>query len=172
RQDKAIMPTTTPESGGKEEPFEKDAQVEVSFEEEGFRGSWYTATVLRPPSSRKPRISVQFHTLTVKDPLNDTTHPLRESVDLILVRPIPPRESRRSFRVDDDVDAFHNDGWWEGIVIAVIDGGTRYSVYFRSSREQIDFPESLIRLHREWVHGKWDPPLDQNAKVDDQSPCV
>ncbi|KAL3651500.1 hypothetical protein CASFOL_004502 [Castilleja foliolosa] len=33
------------------------------FEDEGFRGSWYTATVLRPPpkkASRKPRIRLQL----------------------------------------------------------------------------------------------------------------
>ncbi|KAL3648133.1 hypothetical protein CASFOL_009101 [Castilleja foliolosa] len=151
-------------------PFRKGAQVEVSFEDEGFRGSWYTATVLRPPpkkASRKPRIRLQFDTLTDADEEERAAKPLRENVDLILVRPIPPRESRRQFRVDEDVDAFHNDGWWEGVVIAVLDGGDRYSIFFRSSREQIDFPESQLRLHREWVHGKWVPPLEDDVKDDD-----
>ncbi|KAL2486638.1 Agenet domain-containing protein [Abeliophyllum distichum] len=107
------------------DPFKKGAQVEVSLEDDGFRG------VL----------------------------PLREAVDPILVRPIPPREARRRFHVSEDVDAFHNDGWWEGIVITALDGG-RYSVFFRSSREQIEFDESQLRLHREWVYGKWVPPLE------------
>ncbi|KAI3449369.1 hypothetical protein Pfo_006034 [Paulownia fortunei] len=153
-----------------QDPFKKGAQVEVSFEEEGFRGSWYTATVLRPPSkktSKIPRLFLQFDTLSATDDHKHTTEPLREAVDLILVRPIPPRESRRGFRVSEDVDAFHNDGWWEGIVIAVLDGGNRYSVFFRSSREQIDFSEFQLRLHREWVYGKWVPPLEDDVKDDD-----
>lgn len=156
-----------------EDPFKKGAQVEVSLEDEGFRGSWYTATVLRPPpqkNSKKRRLLVQFDTLTTTDGGKRTNHPLRETVDLILVRPIPPRESRRRFLVGEDVDAFHNDGWWEGIVIAVLDGGDRYSIYFRSSREQIDFPERQVRLHREWVYGNWEPPLDEDAKDDDGPP--
>ncbi|THG08764.1 hypothetical protein TEA_020771 [Camellia sinensis var. sinensis] len=60
----------------------------------------------------------------------------------------------------EEVDAFHNDGWWEGIVTAILQD-SRYSVFFRSSREQIDFPDSDLRLHREWVHGIWVPPLEQ-----------
>ncbi|KAL6515901.1 hypothetical protein OROGR_019206 [Orobanche gracilis] len=150
-------------------PFKKGAQVEVSFEDEGFRGSWYTATVLRPPpkkTSRRPRIFLQFDTLTDADDEERPDEPLRESVNLILVRPIPPRESRRRFRVNEDVDAFHNDGWWEGVIIAVLDGGDRYSVFFRSSREQIDFFESQLRLHREWVHGNWVPPLENGVDID------
>ncbi|KAL2487004.1 Uncharacterized protein Adt_31760 [Abeliophyllum distichum] len=45
------------------------------------------------------------------------------TVDPILVRPILPREARRQFNVSEDVDAFHNDGWWEYIVITTLDGG-------------------------------------------------
>ncbi|KAL2499937.1 Uncharacterized protein Adt_25487 [Abeliophyllum distichum] len=33
--------------------------------------------------------------------------------------------------------------------------GDRYSVFFQSSREQIEFDKSQLRLHREWVYGKW-----------------
>ncbi|KAL2508563.1 agenet domain-containing protein [Forsythia ovata] len=138
------------------DPFKKGAQVEVSLEDDGFRGSWYTATVIRPISKKTHKIHLEFHTLTSGD---NSAKQLREAVDPILVRPIPPREARRRFHVSEDVDAFHNDGWWEGIVIAALDGG-RYSVFFRSSREQIEFDESQLRLHREWVYGKWVPPLE------------
>ncbi|KAG8389590.1 hypothetical protein BUALT_Bualt02G0244900 [Buddleja alternifolia] len=161
------MVTSKSGESSSENPFKRGAQVEVSLEDEGFRGSWYTATVVRSLSnnktSKKPprRLFLQFHTLTALD------QPLREAVDLILVRPIPPRESRRRFHVSEDVDAFHNDGWWEGIVTAVLDGGNRYSVFFRSSREQIDFAESQLRVHREWVYGKWVPPLEDDPKDDD-----
>lgn len=141
---------------GEDDPFKKGGQVEVSLEDDGFRGSWYTATIIRSISKKTQKIYLEFHTLTSGD---SSTKPLREAVNPILVRPIPPREARRRFDVSEDVDAFHNDGWWEGIVIAVLEGG-RYSVFFRSSREQIEFEESQLRLHREWVYGKWVPPLE------------
>uniref|UniRef100_A0A5B7BNL7 Agenet domain-containing protein n=1 Tax=Davidia involucrata TaxID=16924 RepID=A0A5B7BNL7_DAVIN len=143
-----------------EDCFKKGAEVEVSFEEEGFRGSWYTATVVRTVSKKNNKIFVEFHNLMADE---KGTKPLREFVNAILVRPVPPREANRSFKFSEEVDAFHNDGWWEGVVTAVLED-SRYSVFFRSSREQIDFRQSDLRLHREWVHGKWDPPLDEESQ--------
>lgn len=131
----------------------KGAEVEVSLEDEGFRGSWYTATVLRTVSKKNNKMFVEFHTLMCDD---DDTKPLRQFVNFILARPIPPRESARSFGLSEEVDAFHCDGWWEGIVTEVVDDST-YSLFFRSSREQIQFPQSQLRLHREWFHGQWVP---------------
>ncbi|CAH9069442.1 unnamed protein product [Cuscuta epithymum] len=138
----------------------KGAQVEVSLEDDGFRGSWYAATVLRTISRKNNKIFLEFHNL-VDDA--DPAKPLRQSVHFILVRPVPPREPTRSFRLSEEVDAFHVDGWWEGVVTEVLDS-SRYSVFFRCSREQIQFHESQLRLHREWFHRHWvpsfpDPPL-------------
>ncbi|KAL2494383.1 agenet domain-containing protein [Forsythia ovata] len=132
-------------------PFKKGTQVEVSLEDDGFRGSWYTATIVRPISKKPHKIHLEFHTLTSGD---NSAKLLREAVDLILVRPIPPREVQQRFNVSEDVDALHKDGWWEGIVITALDDG-HYSVFFQSSREQIEVDESQLRLHREWVYGKW-----------------
>lgn len=159
------MTSKTGESS--EDPFKSGADVEVCFEDEGFRGSWFSATVLRHASKRtnkKPRILVQFHTLNAADANgNATAKPLRETVDLVLARPIPPRESERHFHVGEDVDAFHSDGWWEGVVMSVNQADRTYSVFFRSSREQLLFQESQLRLHREWVDGKWVPPLEDET---------
>lgn len=183
------------EGEGEEECFKKGSMVEVSSDDQGLRGSWFTATVLRSVSRRSHKIFVQYKTLvTTKDPKK----PLREFVDVVLVRPLPPREPHRSFRLSEEVDAFHLDGWWEGIVTAVhphphpsggggggdnddhdtsssssVDSVT-YSVFFRHSREQIDFPGSDLRLHREWVYGKWVPPLEDSPPSPPryQSPVV
>ncbi|KAL2501856.1 agenet domain-containing protein [Forsythia ovata] len=125
------------------DPFKNGTQVEVSLEDDNFWGPWYTATVIRPHFQEDPQNSSRV----------SHTH-VREAVDPILVHPIPPHEARWQFNVREDVDAFHNDDWWEGIVITDLDGG-RYSVFFRSSRKQIEFDESQLRLHREWVYGKW-----------------
>lgn len=148
------------------ECFKKGAEVEVSLEEPGFRGSWYTATVIRTVYKKTRKILLEFHNLKADD---KCSKPLRENVNIILVRPVPPREStRRRFQFSEEVDAFHNDGWWEGVVTAVHDGVDRYSVFFRSSREQIDFSQSELRLHREWVYGKWVPPLEEEEEDDEQ----
>lgn len=140
------------------EEFRKGAEVEVSSEEEGLRGSWYTATVLRPVTKKSKKIYLEYHTLMSEE---DESKPLRESVDAILVRPYPPREVVRSFKLMEEVDAFYSDGWWEGVVTKVLDQ-SRYSVFFRTSREQIDFNQGDLRLHREWVRGNWVPPLQES----------
>ena len=140
------------------EEFRKGDMVEVSIEEEGLRGSWYTATVLRPVTKKSKKIYVEFHTLMSEE---DESKLLRESVDAILVRPYAPREVVRTFKLMEDVDAFHSDGWWEGVVTKVLEN-SRYSVFFRTSREQIDFHQGDLRLHREWVKGNWVPPLEES----------
>lgn len=148
------------------ECFKKGAEVEVSLEEPGFRGSWYTATVIRPGNKRTRKMVLDLHNLRADE---RSSKRLRESVDVILVRPVPPRESgRRRFELSEEVDAYHNEGWWEGVVTGVHEGGERYSVFFRSSREQIDFNHSDLRLHREWVYGKWVPPLQQQEDTKDK----
>ncbi|KAG9157187.1 hypothetical protein Leryth_004871 [Lithospermum erythrorhizon] len=105
--------------------FNKGSIVEVCLEDEGFRGSWYTATVLRSVSRRSNKVLLEFHTLMSDS--KPTSKPLRQFVDVILVRPVPPRESNRGFFVDEEVDAFHNDGWWEGVVTDAYQVGVRES---------------------------------------------
>ncbi|KAK3012265.1 hypothetical protein RJ639_012176 [Escallonia herrerae] len=135
------------------EHFPKGTEVEISSNEEGFRGSWYAGTVIRPPKP-KNKVLVQYRTLTAG------SRPLREVFDVVQLRPPPPRERRRSFEFSEEVDAYNRDGWWEGVVTRVLAGG-RYAVYFRATREEMEFGESELRLHREWVKGSWVPPLEE-----------
>ncbi|KAJ8447095.1 hypothetical protein Cgig2_022824 [Carnegiea gigantea] len=142
--------------------FKKGTKVEISIDEEGFRGAWFSGMVIKPPT-KNGKVLVEYDTLLADE--NDSI-PLREEVDLVQIRPIPPRESSRVFNLDEEVDAYHNDGWWEGVITQVLQNG-EYSVYFRPNREQSDFKASDLRLHREWVHGrKWVPPLqDEEDKL-------
>lgn len=137
--------------------FKKGTEVEISIDEEGFRGAWFPGKVIKPPTKNGRMVMVEYETLLAEE--NDTT-PLREEIDLVQIRPTPPRENSRVFNLDEEVDAFHNDGWWEGVITQVLENG-RYSVYFRPNREQSDFKDSELRLHREWVHGDWVPPLEE-----------
>lgn len=83
--------------------------------------------------------------------------PLKETLHVHQLRPPAPREKEREFVFGEDVDAYYNDGWWEGTITGVKDG--KFSVYFRSSKEQIEFEKEDLRLHREWIDGAWKPPL-------------
>lgn len=149
--------------------FVKGKEVEISSDDQGFRGSWFLGTIVGPATRTRTDSShtnnkfiVQYLTL-----LADTGSgkPLRETLDLAQLRPPAPRELDRDFLLSDEVDAYHNDGWWEGVITDVLDND-RYSVFFRPTREQLDFHKSSLRLHREWKwkYGKWEPPLEEEGK--------
>jgi hypothetical protein len=53
----------------------------------------------------------------------------------------------------EEVDALYNDGWWVGIVSKVL--GKKYMVYFRGTNEELEFNHDDLRLHHEWINGKW-----------------
>ncbi|KAH1105956.1 hypothetical protein J1N35_009724 [Gossypium stocksii] len=74
--------------------------------------------------------------------------------------PPAPRETTRKFKFGEEVDAFHNDGWWEGAIAKELENGN-FHVYFKRSKEQLEFREDKLRLHREWLNGSWLPPLEE-----------
>lgn len=142
--------------------FKKGAKVEISSDDEGFRGSWFVGTVIRPPKNFKKisaKVLVEYKTLTEDE---KGKRPLREDLKMAQLRPLLPRENRRSFKSSEEVDAYYNDGWWEGIITEVLKND-KYLVFFRGSREQLSFRSSQLRLHREWVYGRWVPPFEQTS---------
>ncbi|KAL8244674.1 hypothetical protein R6Q59_010932 [Mikania micrantha] len=79
----------------------------------------------------------------------------------------PPSASGERIAISsfsDEVDAITTDGWWEGVITGVLPGN-RYSVFFRATREQLEFSGSELRVHREWFYGNWVPPLEQEAEA-------
>ncbi|ESQ35937.1 hypothetical protein EUTSA_v10009728mg [Eutrema salsugineum] len=137
--------------------------VEISSDEVEFRGSWYAGSVVTTSSSDKNsgKVQVEYTTLFFD---KEGQKRLREVVDMAQLRPPAPpmseREKKKDFAVGEVVDAFHNDGWWEGDVTEVLGDG-QFSVFFRGTREQIRYSKDQLRLHREWVNGAWKPPLDE-----------
>ncbi|XP_074347343.1 protein AGENET DOMAIN (AGD)-CONTAINING P1-like [Apium graveolens] len=128
--------------------FKKGAEIEMSSNDPDFRGSWYTGTVISRSRTKKNNIVyIQYHTLMNE---KDETKPLREEVDIVHLRPPAPLETSRGFSFGEEVDAFHNDGWWEGVITRVNDAV--YTVYFRATKEELDFHKEELRLHREWVN--------------------
>jgi hypothetical protein len=132
------------------------AEVEVSSDEEGFRGSWYIATVLDPFISKKNRKArVEYRTLLTED----GSQQLKEEVDFSYVRPVPPKEVVKadSFVEGEIVGAYCRDGWWTGVVKKDL-GNSKYRVFFENPPDVIEFDLKDLRLHLEWREGKWLPP--------------
>lgn len=131
--------------------FCKGMLVEVKSDEEGYRGSWYTAEVIGPVGNDK--FSVEYQTLKT----DDESEFLREDIDASCIRPFPPGIPQTDrFKQLEQVDAWYNDGWWVGHISRVLDGFL-YMVYFGTTNEEILFEHSKLRSHQEWVDGKWAP---------------
>lgn len=141
-------------------------KVEVSSNEEGFKGAWFVATVLdlnsisnsntQNKNNSSTSYLVQYETLLAEDGKN----PLKEYIATPFIRPSPPPNSSSAFQVNDLVDAFHRDAWWAGVVTKVIDD-YNFVVSFQNPAEDITFNASSLRFHLEWVDGKWIRPQFQ-----------
>ncbi|XP_065860282.1 DUF724 domain-containing protein 7-like [Euphorbia lathyris] len=131
----------------------KGKKVEVSSDEDGFKGAWYLATIVDTPpksgSKKRKKVMVEYKTL-----LKEDFSPLVEPVDPEHIRPLPPEVSDRVFQENDVVDAGYRDGWWTGVVRKVLEG-SRYRVYFSNPPDVLDFDGKDLRPHWEWVNGNW-----------------
>ncbi|OEL37273.1 hypothetical protein BAE44_0001708 [Dichanthelium oligosanthes] len=105
------------EAAGEDPPalFPLGAPVEVRSDDSGFAGSFYEATVVGYQRNGLGYV-VAYSTLTRS---RDGGSPLRELAAAVDVRPRPPPAPPREFAVHEMVEAFHNDGWWAGVVCAV-----------------------------------------------------
>ncbi|XVE77519.1 hypothetical protein DITRI_Ditri13aG0069600 [Diplodiscus trichospermus] len=138
------------------QPLRKGTPVEVSSDEEGFRGAWYLATILESPpkytSKKRKKALVQYTTLLAED----SSSPLTEYIDPAFIRPLPPNkeDAQLGFEVNDIVDARYRDGWWTGVVRKVLEK-SKYRVYFDNPPDVIEFEGKDLRVHWNWIDGKW-----------------
>ncbi|XP_021904389.1 DUF724 domain-containing protein 3-like isoform X2 [Carica papaya] len=140
--------------------FVKGSQVEVSSDEEGFKGAYFEATILEcPPKYKKRKKALVIYRTLLTD---DGRSPLTECIDLVYMRPLPPAEdsARENFEENDIVDARYRDGWWLGVVRKVFDDSS-YMVYFDNPPDVIHFQKENLRTHLDWVNGKWVLPEKQ-----------
>ncbi|KAI3891644.1 hypothetical protein MKX03_008833 [Papaver bracteatum] len=130
--------------------FKRGDRVEISSKEEGFVGSYYSATILAKLAPTN-ELWVEYETLCQEE---DEKKLLREIVDVKNVRPFPPEVKLSEYSLLDKVDAYDNDGWWVGRISAVLDD-SMYYVYFESSRDEIAYSADKLRIHQEFDKGKW-----------------
>ncbi|KAK4781699.1 hypothetical protein SAY86_015801 [Trapa natans] len=152
--------------------FRQGDAIEICPDDDGFRGSWFTGTVIRGLSGssssnrrkvgKKPshKYLVQFDNL-FEDQAG--TKKLKEEVEEWQLRPLLPREANRLFSLSDEVDAYYNDGWWEGTITEQLGQGM-FEVYFRASKDSIQFKAEDLRLHREWINNAWVPPFSEEQQ--------
>ncbi|XP_016447153.1 DUF724 domain-containing protein 10-like [Nicotiana tabacum] len=135
----------------------KGSTVEVTSDEDELKGVWFEATVLGffgLPNSEKEEILVEYKSILADE---NSSAPLREYVDMSLVRPVPPKEKIERFELNDPVDASHKDGWWTAAITGVLED-SRYKVTFQNPPEELEFGISDLRFHRDWVKGNWVRP--------------
>ncbi|THF96685.1 hypothetical protein TEA_009921 [Camellia sinensis var. sinensis] len=144
-----IVDEVMPSKETVENEFSKGMLVEVSSDEDGFQGAWFAATIVE--RLQEGRFLIEYKSLRN----DDDTDFLREEADTLHIRPYPPDTLVVDrFNMLEEVDALYNDGWWVGVISKVLDG-QRYVVYFRSTNEEIEFEHSDLRLHQDWIDGKW-----------------
>ncbi|OWM88017.1 hypothetical protein CDL15_Pgr016590 [Punica granatum] len=131
--------------------FHKGMKVEVRSDEDGYRGSWYTAVIL--DSIGEDVYLVEYQTLKA----DDETELLKEKVRGSDIRPYPPEVQQTcGFARLEAVDAWYNDGWWMGHISQILKD-LKYQVYFRLSNEEMVFKHDDLRPHLEWMGGQWIP---------------
>ncbi|KAH9304806.1 hypothetical protein KI387_009210, partial [Taxus chinensis] len=126
--------------------------VEVCSDEEGFKGAWYAATIVRKAGAG---FLVEFKDLVA----DDEKSKLREKVEADQLRPQPPSLNRQHFTLHEKVDAYDRDGWWAGTIDTVLPDNN-YIVDFSQPKEKLAYNVSQLRLHLDWVDDKWLQPSE------------
>ncbi|KAJ4783525.1 hypothetical protein LUZ62_034771 [Rhynchospora pubera] len=164
----ASISPKTPTSG---KPFPLGAEVEVRIRSEGFHDSWYEAIVLRHYKvTRYVKYEVQYVEFLREDGSGE------KLVEDVLAKDVRPRAPRRftshgpsfslpnnedkdpEFKMHDLVEAFHNDGWWHGVISALSSPDTGlYTVSFPNSRDVFQFKPADIRPQLTFANGLWSP---------------
>ncbi|KAL3348284.1 hypothetical protein AABB24_021777 [Solanum stoloniferum] len=152
--------TRTRQQQQHQEYLTKGSTVEVTSDEEGFKGVWFDGTILNYGSNKK-KVLVEYRSI-LADEIG--SKPLRELVNVSFVRPVPPLEIVESFELHDIVDASYKDGWWTGVITKVIDD-FRYQVTFSNPPDVLEFGVSELRLHKQWVKGNWVLPGKQDIPI-------
>ncbi|KAF9620485.1 hypothetical protein IFM89_013102 [Coptis chinensis] len=147
--------------------FVKGQEVEVSSDEQGFEDSWFVATIIKVLKKKKKnkKYFVEYKTLLKE---TESEKLLRGYVDFAHLRPAPPKGTG-PFHLNEEVNAYNNDGWWKGVIMKILKEGSSYLVLFKPTKEELEFDLSNLRSHLDWVDGKWISSPNQETAVSSQN---
>ncbi|KAJ3672561.1 hypothetical protein LUZ60_007282 [Juncus effusus] len=151
--------------------FPVGARIEVRINDVGYKGSWYKAIVTDQKTVRgkTARYVVKYESLVKEDDLEDIVAPESDEVSVDDVRPEAPRRWKvtdgkvvclfpmnQEFELYDMVEAYHNEGWWYGVISRLRNAETgKYRVSLPFSHEVFDFSPSEIRPQMNYINGNW-----------------
>ncbi|XP_061352757.1 protein AGENET DOMAIN (AGD)-CONTAINING P1 [Gastrolobium bilobum] len=142
----------------KESKFKKGETVEVRSDDEGYKGAWFIATVV--DIIGKDRFLVEYRDLTT----DDGTQDLKEETHARFIRPCPSQLAFvASFKQFQEVDAWYNDGWWEGVVLQVLNSRECFVSFI--DNDVLRCENSKLRPHQDWVNGRWDMPSKKSSEL-------
>ncbi|KAH7298471.1 hypothetical protein KP509_25G045100 [Ceratopteris richardii] len=140
-------------------------KIEILSADSGLRGCWFRCTVV---AKKGDRVKVRYD--DVEDV--DSGKQLEEWMSLYMSAPVdecqvrfPGRPMMRpsptenemlsaAHRVGCAVDAFHIEGWWEGILVDR-DASGQVQVIFPDEGILVWMDESKVRVSKEWMDGQW-----------------
>lgn len=114
-----------------------------------MKGAWFAATIIR--TLERDKFLIQYKKLRT----DDDSEFLTEEVDKKNMRPYPPEAVKvGDFKLNEEVDAWCNDGWWEGVICKIL-RGRRYRVFFRGTGDYMSLKQSELRPRQEWIDETW-----------------
>ncbi|CAH8381810.1 unnamed protein product [Eruca vesicaria subsp. sativa] len=144
-----------------------DAKIEFLCQDSGIRGCWFRCTVLEV--SRK-QVKLQYDDIEDEDGygnLEEWVPALKSAMPDKLgmrssnrptIRPAPPDAKITDFdlTIGEAVDAWWNDGWWEGVVIATDKPNANdLQIYIPGENLCLTVHRKDIRISRDWVGDSW-----------------
>ncbi|KAM7501789.1 hypothetical protein LguiB_000693 [Lonicera macranthoides] len=130
-------------------------KVEVRGIEEGFRGSWHSGTVIACQDRKR---TVKYDHLISEDGTGRLTDTLVVSP---VIRPLPPPVdvNKQYLHYGQCVDVFHNEAWWEGVVIDHEVGASDRMIFFPDMGDEIKASIDILRITQDWddVNEEWKP---------------
>ncbi|KAG1366732.1 hypothetical protein COCNU_13G005220 [Cocos nucifera] len=157
-------------------PFKVGEKIELLCQDSGIRGCWFKCTVLQ--LSHK-RLKVRYDYLQNVDGCGNVEEWIpafrpaapdklgMRCSGRLTIRPCPSCDcllDTVAFPHGTPVDAWWNDGWWEGVVVGT-DSCEDYSlqVYFPGEGVFLICRRKNLRISKDWVGNRW---VDIQAKPD------
>ncbi|KAM3739421.1 hypothetical protein ACB098_08G023000 [Castanea mollissima] len=137
-------------------------RVEVRSEEDGFQGSWHSATVIACYSQGR---RVKYENILQDDGSKnfEADVPVSPALDGIgfanenstyrgCIRPVPPRVELKKFGLPYGlcVDVFYQEAWWEGVIFDHDDGSHTRRIFFPDLGDELEIRINMLRITHEW----------------------